>query len=67
MGITLKAARVNVGMSRTVAAEKLEVAVSTLRNYEIGKTYPPVDVVKRMENVYGVSYSDLIFLPMYTE
>lgn len=61
-GITLKAARVNVGLTQKEAATELGVNVSTLLKYEQGKSYPNVKVLKRMEKLYKVPYHQLIFL-----
>ena len=63
MPITLKAARVNKNLTQARAAELIGVTVDTLGNYERGRSYPDVPIIKKMEDVYGVSYSDLIFLP----
>lgn len=63
MAMTLKSARVNVGLTQAKAAEKIGITVDTLSNYERGKSYPDVPVIQKIEEVYGVSYSDLIFLP----
>ena len=50
--ITLRAVRVNANLSQKEAAMALGVNVSTLQNYETGKTVPDWDMVKRIENVY---------------
>ena len=63
MGITLKAARVNRNLSQKEAAEKIGVSTSTLQKYEAGKHFPDIPTLKRIENVYGIQYADLIFLP----
>lgn len=63
MAITLKAARINNQMQQKDAARVLGVAVETLSNWENGKTFPNVPQIKKIEEVYGVSYSDLIFCP----
>lgn len=62
MKITLKAARVNAGLSQSEAAEKLGISMSTMNNYEKGATFPDVPTIKKMEEVYGVGYDDIIFL-----
>lgn len=63
MAITLKAARANKGISQKEAADKLGINVSTLHNYENGKTFPSAKVINKMEKLYEVSYNDLIFMP----
>lgn len=62
MSMTIKAARVNKGYSQAQAAEKIGVSKETLSNYERGKSYPDVPILKKIEEVYGVPYSHLIFL-----
>lgn len=61
--ITLKAARVNSNMTQSEAAKKIGITVDTLSNYERGKSYPDVPIIKKIEEVYGLTYSDIIFLP----
>ncbi len=61
MTMTLKAARVNKNMQQKDAAKMLGVTEDTLRNWESGKTFPNVPQIKRIEELYGVPYSDLIF------
>lgn len=63
MTITLRSARVNKGLTQVKAAELIGITPDTLSNYERGKSYPDVPIIQRMEQVYGVSYSELIFLP----
>lgn len=63
MGMTLKAARINKGLTQKEAAEKIGISVFTLGNYERGKSYPDVPVIKSIESVYDVSYQDIIFCP----
>ena len=59
--ITLKAARVNVNMTQTEAAEKIGVAVSTIRNWEAGKTFPTKPMIDKLCEVYGVPFDVLFF------
>ncbi len=63
MVITLKSARVNKELTQAQAASLIGVTVDTLSNYERGKSYPDVPIIKKIEEVYGVPYSNLIFLP----
>ena len=60
--ITLKAARVNKGFTQREAASLIGVDRGTLKNYEQGKSFPDVPVLRKIEEVYGVEYKDLIFL-----
>lgn len=62
MKLTLKAARANKRITQKQAAKLIGVSTDTLRNYEDGVTYPDVPTIKKIEQVYGVSYNDLIFL-----
>ena len=61
--ISLKALRVNMGLSQREAAEKIGIYIDTLRNYENGRTYPDQPTIERMCEVYGVSYNNIKFLP----
>lgn len=59
--ITLKAARINAGLSQVEAAKKLDVSVSTLRNWESGKTFPNQPKIERMCEVYDIPFDALFF------
>ena len=63
MAITLKAARVNAGLSQTEAAKKLDVAPETLSRWEKGKSFPSVPQISSIEDIYHISYADINFLP----
>lgn len=60
--ITLKAARVNKGFSQIEASNALGVSVVTLRSWEKGATFPNVEQIKKIEDIYSVEYKDIIFL-----
>lgn len=60
--ISLKAARVNANLRQTDVASKLNVAVSTVRNWESGKTFPKQPVIEKLCGLYGVSYDNIDFL-----
>ena len=62
MAMTIKAARINKGYSQAQAAEKIGISKETLSNYERGKSYPDVPILKKIEEVYEVPYNQLIFL-----
>ncbi|MCL2579306.1 MAG: helix-turn-helix transcriptional regulator [Oscillospiraceae bacterium] len=52
--ITLRAARVNIGLSQKNAADKLLIGTSTLHGYESGKRQPRLNLLRRMEQLYGI-------------
>lgn len=64
MRLTLKMARELKGMKQSEAAEKIGVSVDTLGNYERGKSYPDIPTLRKIEEVYGIPYDRLIFLPL---
>ena len=51
-------------MKQADAAALIGVSTDTLGNYERGKSYPDIPVLRKIEEVYGVSYDRLIFLPL---
>ena len=63
MKISLKAARVNVGLTQTDAAELLGVNVNTVKNWEAGKSFPNQPAIDRICSVYGLAYDQINFLP----
>jgi len=66
VSITLKSARVNKNYTQEQAAKLIGITVDTLSNYERGKSFPDVPVIKRIEDVYGIPYSGLNFCPKNT-
>lgn len=63
MKITLKAARVNAGLTQDTVIGQLGISKTTLSNYEQGRTFPDVETGKALAALYGVSINDIIFLP----
>lgn len=61
---TLKTAREMHRMTQEVAASKIGISTDTLGNYERGKSYPDIPVLRKIEEVYGIPYERLIFLPL---
>lgn len=51
--ISLKAARVNAGLSGTEAAKKIGVTFPTLYNWESGKTTPTIMQLKKLCELYS--------------
>lgn len=64
MKLSLKSAREIRGMTQAEAAKLIGISTDTLGNYERGKSYPDIPVLRKIEEVYGVKYSQLIFLPL---
>ena len=63
MGITLKALRVNLGLDQRTAAEMIGITPETLSSWERGRSFPTVPQITKIENLYGVTYADINFLP----
>ena len=59
--ITLSAARVNAGLKQKDAAKKLGINVSTLANYEAGKTKPDVPTAYKLAKLYNMSIDNIFF------
>lgn len=59
--ITLKAARVNVGLTQSAVAEKLNISISTVKSWEKGKTFPKQPQIKQLCEIYGVAYDNIFF------
>ena len=60
--ISLKAARVNCGLSQKTVAKALGVSNKTVSSWENGDTYPSAKYIARLCELYNVSYDDIIFL-----
>ena len=64
MRVTLKMARELNGLTQIEAAKKIGISTDTLGNYERGKSYPDIPILRKIEEVYGVPYDRIIFLPL---
>ena len=64
MKLSLKTARELRGLKQAEAAALIGVSADTLGNYERGKSYPDIPILRKIEEVYGVPYDRLIFLPL---
>lgn len=62
--LTLKGARVNAGYTQKEAAKVLNVSNKTLCSWENGTTTPNIHRVEQLCDLYGISYDNLIFLPL---
>lgn len=63
MPLTLKAARVNKHYTQAEAAKLIGVTEDTISNWERAKSFPSVPQIVKIEEVYGIPYNELIFLP----
>ena len=61
---TLKTIREMGGLSQIDAAKTIGISVDTLSNYERGKSYPDIPVLRKIEKTYNIKYNQLIFLPL---
>ena len=61
--LSLKAARVNAGLTQEEAAQAINVTGKTLISWEKGVTHPTVDKLLRLCSPYDVQISD-IFMPL---
>lgn len=61
MTMTLKAARVNAGLTQKAAAKALHVCTNTLIKWERGEASPRVDKAKQLCKLYGLSWEQIIF------
>jgi DNA-binding XRE family transcriptional regulator len=59
--ISLKAARINAGMTQSEAANHIGVGVSTIKNWEAGKTFPSQPMIDKICEVYRVAYDNIKF------
>lgn len=64
MRFTLKTIREIKGLKQSDAAKMIGISVDTLSNYERGKSYPDIPILRKIEEVYGVPYDRIIFLPL---
>lgn len=61
MAITMKAARVNAGLTQKEAAIALEISKGTLASYENYKTSPSIITSEKIACLYGLTVNDIIF------
>ena len=60
---TLKAARVNAGLTQKEVADMLGVSNLTVSNWENGITYPNAVQIDKICDLYKLHYDNIIFLP----
>ena len=64
MRVSLELARELNGLKQSEAAQKIGVSTDTLGNYERGKSYPDIPILRKIESVYREPYDRLIFLSL---
>lgn len=60
--MTLKALRINKRMRQTDVANALNVSISTIKNWESGKTFPKPAHIDMLCALYNVSYDNIKFV-----
>ena len=58
---TLKAARINAGLTQKAASDILKVSNKTLCSWENGKSAPKADKIDAICTLYGLPYDSIIF------
>ena len=61
--ISLKAARVNAGLSQKDAAKALKVSNKTLHSWESGDSFPSAKYIDAICELYKISYDAINFMP----
>lgn len=61
MKITLKAARVNAGLTQKEAAHALGISNVTLANWERGRSSPKQTNVRNLCSLYRIPYDEIFF------
>lgn len=67
MRITLRAARVNAGLTSEEAAKRFGVHYNTLLDFELGKRTISWKVASKVEEVYGIPLENIILPERLTE
>ena len=62
IGKQLKAHRRLLKVSQQIIADQLNIDRSTYACYEIGKTFPPIDTLIRLSQIYNTSLEELLGL-----
>lgn len=62
MKVSLKAARVNAGLTQDEVARSIKKSKNTVVSYEKGRSVPDIETGKALAKLYGMSVDDIIFL-----
>ena len=60
LGHRLQAARVSAGLTREQLATAIDKSWPTVRAYELGQATPPLSVLYRLADAFGVPVADLL-------
>ena len=63
MEMTLKAARVNAGLTQIEAAKLVGTTKNTISNYERYLSQPSIEMAQKLASAYGCAVNDLKFRP----
>lgn len=61
MKVSIKAMRVNAGLTQAEVANRVKINVATLISWENSKTYPTVEKLKELCKLYGCTIDDIFF------
>lgn len=61
MHVSLRAARINLGLTRKEASKYFNIHHITLANYEVDSTNIPHSFFIKIENIYGISTDHIFF------
>ena len=64
--MTLKMLRVRDNLTQEEIAKKIGVSTETWSNSENKKTFPDIPKLQKIEEVFNVTYNDIIFLDNIT-
>ena len=59
MAISIKAARVNAGLTQTEVAERVGKTKNTIASYEAYTTKPDIETAQTMAALFGMSVDDI--------
>ncbi len=60
---SLKAMRINLGLTMEEASKLIGISKYTLLNYEKFRTTPDNEILTKIMNAYNVSYNEIRFIP----
>ena len=60
---SLKAVRINLGLTLEEASKLIGISKYTLFNYEHFKTVPNAENIRKIERAYDINYNELRFVP----